>query len=101
MDLVWSSSSKIYWLYLCFAALVAVVIYVRTAGAPSVRGALAFLFPKAVFTHPSAVADYKLWIVNGILFVVLYFPYLGLSLLTAANATLGGLRAISGLSDLC
>ena len=100
MDLTWSSSSKVYWVYLCFALVIAVGIYLRTATAPSVRGAVDFLLPRSVFGHASAVADYKLWVVNGFLLIVVYFPYFGLSTLTAANATLGALHATSGLPGL-
>jgi len=100
MDLTLSSSSKVYWLYLCLAALIALVVYLRSASAPSVRGAVEFLLPKSVFGHASAVADYKLWLANGFLLIVVFFPYFCLSTLTAANATLGALHAISDFSGL-
>ena len=29
-DLAWSSSSKVYWLYLCSAIVIAVLVYLRT-----------------------------------------------------------------------
>jgi sterol desaturase/sphingolipid hydroxylase (fatty acid hydroxylase superfamily) len=100
IDLTWSSSSKVYWLYLCLAALIALVVYLRSASAPSVRGAVEFLLPRSVFAHASAIADYKLWLANGFLLIVVFFPYFCLSTLSAANATLRALHAISGLSGL-
>ena len=100
MDLAWSSSSKVYWLYLCSAMLIAAGIYLRTTTAPSARGAIDFVFPKSVMAHASVVADFKIWAVNGFLLIVLFFPYFCLSTLTAANATLSALRAVTGLSGL-
>jgi sterol desaturase/sphingolipid hydroxylase (fatty acid hydroxylase superfamily) len=100
MDLTWSPSSKVYWIYLCFAFLIAAVVYFRSAASPSLRGALEFILPKSVYTHASAIADYKIWAVNGFLFIVVYFPYFALSTYTVANATQGALRAISGLPGL-
>ena len=100
MDLTWSSDSKVYWLYLVTAALTGAVVYVLRSEAPSLRGALRFMFPKDVVTHPSAIADYKIWVLNNILLIVLFFPYFCLSLLTAADAVSGALRALSGSHGL-
>jgi sterol desaturase/sphingolipid hydroxylase (fatty acid hydroxylase superfamily) len=99
-DLAWSSSSKVYWLYLCSAVLIAAVVYLRTEAAPSLRGALAFLAPRSVVTHGSAIADYKIWLVNGFLLLAVFFPYFSLSTLSAANATKAALSAITGMSGL-
>ncbi len=99
-DLAWSSSSKIYWLYLVSAALIAVFVYLRTTKAPSLRGALAFLAPRDVVAHRSAIADYKIWLVNGFLLIAVFFPYFSLSTLTAAHATKAGLATMTGLSGL-
>jgi sterol desaturase/sphingolipid hydroxylase (fatty acid hydroxylase superfamily) len=95
-DLAWSSSSKVYWLYLCSAIVIAVLVYLRTADAPSLRGAFAFLAPRSVVGHRSAFADYKIWLVNGFLLIAIFFPYFSLSTLTAANATKAALGAITG-----
>ena len=100
MDLAWSSDSKIYWLYLASSGLIACLVYVRSAAAPSLRGALAFLFPREVIAHRSAIADFKIWILNNILLIVVFFPYVALSTLTSANAISGALRAITGLPGL-
>jgi len=95
-DLGWSSSSKIYWLYLCSAIVIAILVYLLTAEVPSLRGALAFLAPRSVITHGSALADYKIWLVNGFFLIAVFFPYFSLSTLTAANATKAALGAITG-----
>lgn len=100
MDLTWSIDSKIYWLYLASGGLIAGIIYIRSAGVRSVRGALGFFLPKSVIGHRSALADCELWVVNNLLLIVLFFPYFSLSTLTAAHATSGVLRAISGLPGL-
>jgi sterol desaturase/sphingolipid hydroxylase (fatty acid hydroxylase superfamily) len=99
-DLAWSFDSKIFWLYLVSSGLIAGVVYLRNASAPSLRGALEFLAPKSVVAHRSAIADYKIWVLNNILLIVVFFPYFALSTLTAAHATLTGLREISGLPGL-
>src|SRR4029077_9915698 len=82
------------------ALLIAVVVYLRTTKAPSLRGAVAFLTPRSVVTHGSAIADYKIWLVNGFLLLAVFFPYFSLSTLTAANATKAALSGITGMSGL-
>jgi len=99
-DLAWSSSSKIYWLYLVSAAVIAALVYLRTTKAPSLRGALAFLVPRDVVAHRSAITDYKMWLVNGFLLLAVFFPYFSLSTITAAHATKSALSAITGLPGL-
>ena len=99
-DLAWSSSSKVYWLYLCSALVIAALVYLRTTDRPSLRGAFAFLVPRSVVTHGSALADYKIWLVNGFLLIAVFFPYFSLSTVTAANATKSALCAVTGTAGL-
>ena len=75
----WLSTQRIYWLYLVTSILLAVGVFVlrrserqRTGG----TGLFGFLFPKAVLTHPSAVVDYKFFIVNAIGFALFISPFL-------------------------
>ena len=50
--------------------------------------------------HRSSINDCKLWLINGILLVVVFFPYFSLSTLTAAQATLSGLQGVFGTTGL-
>ena len=93
-DVLWSSSSKVYWVYLVFGGLIAIGVYLRSTNSASVRGAIEFVFPRCVLFHASAIADYKIWLANGFLLIVVYFPYFGLSIIAAADVTHGALTAV-------
>lgn len=59
--------SRVYWLFLIISLLFAVVSYQRyinVNGAFSLRDFLRFVAPKRIYLHPSAIVDYKLFIVN-------------------------------------
>jgi sterol desaturase/sphingolipid hydroxylase (fatty acid hydroxylase superfamily) len=79
--------------YLAFAAMFAIgLFYWRTR---SLRGAIAAVFRPDVFLHPSAIADYKVAAVNG----VLNFAVLGLAGLTTlawTNVVRGALATTMG-----
>lgn len=60
---------RFFWLYLVMFAVLGALAYVRhyrgRAGVPG--NVFAFLFPRAVYTHPSALVDYQLMVVNRVL----------------------------------
>lgn len=58
------------WSFLTFTILVAWLYYmlrVAKSGEQSIRSFLSFLFPKAIWGHPSAVLDYKYYVVTQFL----------------------------------
>lgn len=60
------ASTHFYWLYLL--SFVAMGIWAVHRHYPDGRGkALAFIFPRAIYLHPSAVLDYKLLLLNRLL----------------------------------
>jgi sterol desaturase/sphingolipid hydroxylase (fatty acid hydroxylase superfamily) len=92
---------RFFWLYLLTSAVIAVGVYRRhyrgRAGVPG--SVLAFLFPRAVYLHPSAILDYKLMVANRILgpAAVLSSVLLGsLSVSFVALATQSGLNTLTG-----
>jgi len=58
------------WIFVLSAILIASVLYTRSeAGRQqlSLRGLFRFLAPREVFLHPSAILDYKFYVVNSLL----------------------------------
>lgn len=70
--------SFLYWPYLASYLLIAGILFVhhrRTSGAGG--GLLAFLretFPARIYWSPSARADYRFYVVNGLLFPAIFVP---------------------------
>jgi sterol desaturase/sphingolipid hydroxylase (fatty acid hydroxylase superfamily) len=65
--------------YLLSAFLFAIVVYRdlrRRAPEPPKAGLFGYLFPKAVYLHPSAIADYKFYLIDRIVFALLLPPVL-------------------------
>ena len=52
-------SSKTGWPYMLSGLLISWIIYWRTRAVHGQRNFLRFLFPKEIYQHPSAIADYK------------------------------------------
>ena len=94
------ASAKAYWLYLLCALLLALLVYVRRAEAPSLSGALRYLFPKRLYTHVSAIADYKIWFANAFLFALGLLPTLAGAGALAAEAVGGALASLFGAGGL-
>jgi sterol desaturase/sphingolipid hydroxylase (fatty acid hydroxylase superfamily) len=66
-QLLFQPADRIYWLYLACAGAIALAAHThreRPRGWPRV---IAFCFPRSVVTHPSAIADYALWLINNFL----------------------------------
>ena len=59
-----------YIIFLLANALLALFVYLRRSRRPSLRGAIHYCLPFRLFLHPSAIVDYKIWIINGVLLMV-------------------------------
>ena len=66
-NIVWNAGAKLYWLYLLGAAAMAFAVYLWRAPDRSLTRGLCFVFPRKVFLHPSAIADYKILFANSAL----------------------------------
>lgn len=81
--------------YLGTSLLIATIIHMREAAVGSEdRGPLAFLFPKQVYSHPSAMVDYIYFFTNTILYAVIMAP-LGALGPYISNSLSGFLHSIS------
>lgn len=67
--------SRTFILYLSTSLLIATILHMRDAASgPERHGPIASLFPKRVYTHPSAVVDYVFFFTNTILYAVIMVP---------------------------
>jgi sterol desaturase/sphingolipid hydroxylase (fatty acid hydroxylase superfamily) len=89
---------RIYWLYLASGLAFAAAVYlVRRAGrASSLRGLWRFLLPRRVLLHRSALLDYRFFVVNRIVFGLLFLPALPAAALGATAASRAALEALLG-----
>jgi creatinine amidohydrolase/Fe(II)-dependent formamide hydrolase-like protein/sterol desaturase/sphingolipid hydroxylase (fatty acid hydroxylase superfamily) len=87
-------SHRIYWLYLCTTAALALALF-SLGGKRSLKGFLKFWLPGSVYLHRSARVDYAYFIVNRILFGLLFFP------VVAALASVSATGAKAALYALC
>lgn len=94
-DFVSDGGHRVYWLYFACALAIAVVVQWRRARSAGLLGALASCLPRAVYAHPSARADYWLWIVNGVV-IAFVLPAFLMSRDTAAAETVAVLAAAAG-----
>ncbi len=62
------SSSRHFLFYMLCYVLIALIIYLRSMRKEKADSFFSFLFPKNIYTHPSAYFDLKIWLV--IIFVV-------------------------------
>lgn len=67
-------NKRIFGLYLLSALLLAIPIYIKTASNKQWRGFLSFVFPKAIYTAPSAKQDYALLVINKLIKAILITP---------------------------
>jgi sterol desaturase/sphingolipid hydroxylase (fatty acid hydroxylase superfamily) len=73
-------NERVFWGYLLSSLVLAIVVhFVLHRRYPDVvpRSLFAYLFPKKIYLHKSAIADYQFFVVDRILFVIL-FPVLAL-----------------------
>jgi sterol desaturase/sphingolipid hydroxylase (fatty acid hydroxylase superfamily) len=90
--------SDLYWLYLVSATALVFVIYrLRRYGQEdlSIRGFLAFCFPKQIYAHPSARLDFRYFAVNTVLYGAFIAPLL-LTSTAVAYGTVAMLVALFG-----
>jgi len=99
-NIVWNAGAKLYWLYLLGAAAMAFAVYLWRAPDRSLARGLRFVFPRKVFLHPSAIADYKILFANSALTLAVMLPYMLVSSTTTAAAVHHGLAAATGLPGL-
>jgi len=85
-------SQRIHWLYLACALAIALGAQWRQAPSAGVLRALASCLPRSVYAHPSARADYRLWIVNGVV-IALVLPFFLMSRDSAVTGTIAALAA--------
>ncbi len=95
-------NQRIFWVYLLCALVIAAVVYFvhcQARGKPvRVGGLLRFWFPKNVFTHASAIVDYKYFLINRILFPLFFAPFV-LGSAAVANQTAVRLEALFGAAE--
>ncbi|MBX2861710.1 MAG: creatininase family protein [Vampirovibrio sp.] len=96
--LPFSASQRIYWFYLASALVMAAGIFLwqqRAAGrSVSVKGMAAYLFPRQVLFHPSAVADYQYFLMNILLKTLVIVPVFALLTPTIAGWVEGALEPV-------
>lgn len=92
--------SKTFWLYFACSALMAAYVISRRSPAPSIRGTLSFLFPRAIYAHPSAINDYKIWILNNLLNAAVLLPYAAMLTQATSLAVEHALGALVGQASL-
>ena len=92
------SSSQIYWLYILSALLLALIIYKLGLSQQDKQINLRqYLLPKAVYLHPSAIAEYKYYFLSAILEIFVILPII-LSLPNLANIICDYLTEITHLT---
>jgi len=99
-DLAWNPWAKLYWLYLLGAVVMAAAAYAWRTPERSLAGALRFLFPRRVFLHPSAVADYKILFLNAALIALFFLPYMFISSEESAALVKRTLASLAGAGGL-
>lgn len=99
LDVISSPGEKQHALYLTSALAIAAAAYLSRSRRPTAAGLLAFLLPRRIFLHPSAIADYKLWLLNNLALVLLLPTVAALSGLSF-GVTLLGLRHAAGMDGM-
>ena len=82
------STQRIYFVYLLAAAGLAAFVYLRAGrghrARRTVRGFFAWCFPRAVYSHRSAIVDDRFFVINKIAFAFLIAPWILTASATAA-----------------
>lgn len=97
-----SPESRIFWVYIVssFAmAIIPYVLYYRNRTNSPYKSFLAYCFPKEVYLHPSAIVDYKIWIVGQIL-RPMSIAFRALTVAGIATGTVWALTSVFGELDL-
>jgi sterol desaturase/sphingolipid hydroxylase (fatty acid hydroxylase superfamily) len=78
--------SRTFVIYLASSLLLALLINLKQSRThKDTAGVLQGIFPKDVYTHPSARVDYIYFIFNSILYAVILAPFVGLGFLVSRN----------------
>lgn len=96
------SNQRIFLLYLGSALILAFFVYLASKAwkrAGLVKGFFAYCFPKAVYTHRSAIVDYKYFLINKATYGIFFGP-LVISSTLVSDLSLGGLQSLSGQEGL-
>jgi len=93
------ASDRSYWAYLVFTLVLALAATLLSGRRRSISQALAYCLPKAIYWHPSARADYQLWLLNNLFFVAVLPTIVFAEDLTrgATRALLAGILGVSNL----
>ncbi|MBY6186683.1 sterol desaturase family protein [Marinobacter hydrocarbonoclasticus] len=79
------ANKRIYWVYLLGALGLALPVFLASSAQKSLSGLAGFLFPKAIYRHPSVRHDLGLWVINRFIRVGLLAP----AILTMVPIALG------------
>jgi creatinine amidohydrolase/Fe(II)-dependent formamide hydrolase-like protein/sterol desaturase/sphingolipid hydroxylase (fatty acid hydroxylase superfamily) len=92
------STERLYWLYLAGALACTVCVFAASHARRrfSMRRLLLYCAPLRSWLHPSALLDYRYFVVNRVLFGLLVLPATTACGLAAAAAVEGGLHALAG-----
>jgi creatinine amidohydrolase/Fe(II)-dependent formamide hydrolase-like protein/sterol desaturase/sphingolipid hydroxylase (fatty acid hydroxylase superfamily) len=71
----WLGSERVYWQYLFFSTVIAMLVLVRQNQCSLLR-AFMNIFPKAIYAHPSARTDYYYFYINTVLSFLILVPSL-------------------------
>lgn len=99
VSIVAAPREKQYWLYLAAAFVLAALVYVSRSRRPTLRGLSRYCLPWRNFVHPSAIADYKVWLINAPIFLALA-PAFGIVTAGSYGALVGALRIVTGSEGL-
>ncbi len=79
------ANKRIYWVYLLGALGLALPVFWRSGAPRTLAALLSFLFPAAIYRHPSVRHDLGLWVINRLIRVGLLAP----AILTMVPVALG------------
>lgn len=97
LDALFGAEQRVFLPFLATSALIAAAVWaVHLRGR---RSLLSYLFPRAVWLHPSALLDYQLIFVRALLSLALVVPMF-LSTIAVAVEIARGLRLALGMTDL-
>ncbi|MGH7089217.1 MAG: sterol desaturase family protein [Stellaceae bacterium] len=94
-----STSAKQSALFLGSCALLSLLVYVRQARRPRIRGALRYCFPVRLFRHPSSVSDLKVMLLNTLLLLPLA-PAVTATAMASYGGIQHGLKMLAGADAL-
>jgi len=86
LESLFDPGSRTFLIYLASSLLLAVLIHLKHARTHNdTPGVIQGIFPKDVYTHPSARVDYLYFITNSILYASILAPFIGLGYLVSRH----------------